>query len=168
MHAAHQRNQVMQRVKTDAANALTVAGNIDEPWFRSQALAAVARYTDKDCVAVAARAMQAADLCDDNYKRSSLRAWAIVALAEREHKAEARKALKEAVSLALTVTPPSSKSEALYLLLQASFTVGQTDAVGVYHELHTACSSGDHWRCKRAVRDGAKLVSGELHPRTFF
>jgi hypothetical protein len=30
------------------------------------------------------------------------------------------------------------------------------------------CPVEAHWRCKRAVRDGGKIIAGELKPRIFF
>ena len=66
------------------------------------------------------------------------------------------------------VNPISSRSEALFLLLQAAFRIGPAEADKVYEILRTSCPGDEHWRCKRAVRDGGKMISGELEPRAFF
>lgn len=76
--------------------------------------------------------------------------------------------LIEAISLGKSVKPISSRSEALFLLLQAAFRIGQNEANNVYELLRTSCSVDEHWRCKRAVRDGGKMISGKLKPRSFF
>jgi hypothetical protein len=112
--------------------------------------------------------MKAARECDDHYKKSAVRAWEIAELAERGCVAKARKSLGEALALAKFVEPKSSRSEALMLLLQAAFRIGRDEAAKVYTILKTTCPVDDHWRCKRAVREGQRLVSGEREPRPFF
>jgi hypothetical protein len=84
----------------------------------------VARFTDGDQVAVASEAARAARECEDDYKKSAVRAWEIAALAERDCTAEARKSLSEALALAKCVEPTSSRSEALLVLVQAAFRWG--------------------------------------------
>ena len=101
-------------------------------------------------------------------EKSAVRAWEIAALAERSCLSEARNRLKEALERAKAVIPASSRSEALFLLMQAAFNIGPKDAAGVYEALKMSCGSHEHWRCKRALRDGAKMISGELQPRSFF
>jgi hypothetical protein len=128
----------------------------------------VARFTDGDPVAVASEAAKAAEECEDDYKKSAVRAWEIAALAERGCATEARKSLSEALALSKCVEPISSRSEALFLLLQAAFRIGRNEAKRVYEALRASCPVEEHWRCKRAVRDGGKIISGELEPRTFF
>jgi hypothetical protein len=168
MSATSERDPVNSLAKSDSRKALAKARGIDEAWFRAQALAWVARFADEDPRGIAREAAKAAGECDDAYKRSAVRAWEIAALAEREFKAEARESLGEAVALGEEVTPISSRSEALYLLLQAACRIGAKEAKGVYEVLVAACPVEAHWRCKRAVRDGGKIIAGELKPRVFF
>ena len=157
----------MSMARTDPAKAHKKALQVSEPWFRAQALAAVARYAEGDPLPFAAQASKAASECDDDYKRSAVRAWEISALAERDLMAEARKALDQAVKLARTVQPFSSRSEALILLLKAAFSIGHKEASIVNDAIKASCPSDEHWRCKRAIRNGDKLISGELVPRKF-
>lgn len=103
----------MSMAKSDPENAHKKALQVSEPWFRAQALSAVARYAESDPLPFAAQAFKAAAECDDDDKRSAVRAWEISALAERDLKSEARKALDQAVKLARTVQPSPSRSEAL-------------------------------------------------------
>jgi hypothetical protein len=159
---------VSSEAKSDTRKALIMARRITAPWFRAQALAWVARFADGDPSGIAREAAKAAGECDDAYKRSAVRAWEIAALAERECKTEARESLMEAVAVGREVTPMSSRSEALYLLLQAASKIGRKEAKGVYEVLVASCPVEAHWRCKRAVRDGGKIVSGELRAREFF
>jgi hypothetical protein len=154
--------------KSNSTKALVQARRIDEPWSKAQALAWVARFSDEDSLAIAAEAAKAADVCDDDYKRSAVRAWEISALAERGYTRIARKSLEEALEVGRRVDPKSSRSEALFLLLQAAFRISLQDAERVYEILREVCPVEEHWRCKRAVRDGARMIAGEIKPRSFF
>jgi thioredoxin-like negative regulator of GroEL len=168
MSATLQRDEASGLAKSNPKKALDAARKVNEPWFRVQALAWVARFTDGDPVSIASEAAEAAAECDDDYKKSASRAWEIAALAERGCMSEARKRLSEVLRQAKDVMPSSSRSEALLLLMQAAFKIGREDAEKVYQALRTSCSADDHWRCKRAVRDGGKMITGELEPRPFF
>lgn len=168
MSATHQRDHASTLAKSNPKKALAQARAVADPWFRAQALSWVARFTDGDPVAVASEAAEAARECEDNYKKSAVRAWEIAALAEREFTTEARKSLSEALALGKCTEPKSSRSEVLLLLLQAAFRIGQDEAGKAYEFLKASCPIDEHWRCKRAVRDGGKMISGELEPRPFF
>jgi hypothetical protein len=166
--ATVQRDHASTLAKSNPKKALAQARNVNEPWFRAQALSWAARFTDGDPVAVASEAAKAALECEDDYKKSAVRAWEIAALAERGCTTEARKSLREALALSKCVEPVSSRSEALFLLLQAAFSIGRDEANRVHDTLKASCPVKEHWRCKRAVRDGGKMISGELQPRPFF
>jgi hypothetical protein len=163
-----QRDNAINLAKSNPGKALDTARKVSDPWFRAQALSWVARFTNENFIAIASEAAKAGEECDDDYKKSAVRAWEIAALAERNCKAEAQKSLAQALALAKTVQPASSRSEALMLLLQAAFRIGPEHAGNVYETLTTSCPPEEHWRCKRAVRDGGKMISGELQPRPFF
>jgi len=166
--ATLQRDHACTLAKSNPKKALVQARNVNEPWFRAQALSWVARFTDGDPVTVASEAAKAARECEDDYKKSAVRAWEIAALAERDCKTAARKSMREALALGKVVEPMSSRSEALFLLFQAAFTIGRDEATRVYEILKTSCPVKEHWRCKRSVRDGEKMISGNLQPRAFF
>lgn len=168
MSATLQRDEAGNLAKLDPQKALEKARSIPDPWFRSQALAWVARYTEADPIKIARQAAKAAGECDDEYKKTAVRAWEIAALAERKHITEARKSLRAAVSQSRTVMPLSSRAEALMLLLQAAFRIGNEDVRLVADELKNSCGRDSHWRSKRAIRDAAKIVEGKLEPRLFF
>lgn len=168
MSSTLQRDQASAIAKANPKKALEKARKIKDPWFRAQALSSVARFTDGDPSAIAAQAAKAAAECDDDYKRAAVRAWEIAALAERKYDSKARKSLGEAMKLAKLVKPSSSRGEVFFLLLQAAFKIDQDQAIRVHVELKVACSIDEHWRCKRAVRDAEKMISGTLEPREFF
>jgi hypothetical protein len=166
--ATLQRNNACTLAKSNPKKALAQARKVNEPWFRAQALSWVARFTDGNPVAIACEAAKAAQECEDDYKKSAVRAWEIAALAERGCAREARKSLSDALALGKCVEPMSSRSEVLLSLLQAAFRINRDEAERVYEILKASCPVNEHWRCKRAVRDGGRMFSGELTPRSFF
>jgi hypothetical protein len=166
--ATLQRNHASTLAKSNPKKALDQARKVHEPWFRAQALSWVARFTDGDPVAIASEAARAAQECGDDYGKSAVRAWEVAALAERGSAAEARRSLSEALKLAKSVESMSSRSEALLLLMQAAFRIGRDEAMRAYALLKESCPVEEHSRCKRAVRDAERMISGTQEPRPFF
>jgi len=168
MSATLQRDQATTLAKSNPQRALAKAKIVSEPWFRAQALAWVARFTDSDPIAVAKLAAKAASDCDDDYKRSAVRAWEVAALAERKESNHAERSLKAAVAIGEGVQPISSRSEALFLLFQAAFAIGRKQAEWVCGRLDATCPEEEHWRCKRSRRDAHQILEGGSQPRPFF
>jgi hypothetical protein len=166
--ATQQRDQVFELAKRDGCKALEKSRKISDPWFRSQALASVVRYIQNHPVEIAREAFQAADECNDDYKKTAVRAWTIAALAERGLFGEAKEEMLIALARSKCVAPFSSRSEALMLLFQAAFRISKADAQAVADELKTSCGKDSHWRCKRAIRDADKMLEGQLEPRPFY
>ncbi len=160
------RDEVAQLAKTNAPKAIEIAKKIDDPWFQAQAWSHVARYADKPLPFVR-KAAKAAAQCRDDYQRSAVRAWEIAALAERNLSSSARRSLAEALELAASVTPISSRAESLLLLFQAAFKISKRDAEEAAEILQVA-SSSNHWRAKRARATAGMMLNGEVPPREFF
>ncbi len=161
------RDQVSRLAKTDHAKAVELADKIEDPWFRAQAFSHLARYAEPSPIPFARKAAKCAVLCKDDYQRSAVRAWEIVALAEREYLSQARRSLEEALEVARTVDPVSSRAEAFILLLQAAFSISKDDGGNVADILEESCST-DHWRERRARRDARRILSSEIPPRSFY
>ena len=94
MSATLQRDHACNLAKQGSSKALELARSISEPWFKSQALAWVARFSEDECLKIAMQAAKAASECDDEYKRTAVRAWEIAALAKRKFLTEAKKSLQ--------------------------------------------------------------------------
>lgn len=163
-----QRDQASALAKSNPKQALAKAKAVSEPWFRAQALSWVARFTDADPIPLTKLAAKAASECDDDYKRSAVRAWEIAALAERNLAADAKKSLTAAVKLAESVQPVSSRSEALFLLFQAAYTISQESAAMVLGRLDALCPAEDHWRCRRSRRSAHEMMEGNRTPKSYF
>lgn len=151
MSSTKQRDLVASLAKTDSQRALQKARKISDPWFRAQALAYVARYCDQAPISIADQAAKAAEACVDTYQQCAVRAWEIAALAERSHSKSAASRLKAVLSKVRQIEPPSSRSEALTLLINAAAYIN-SDAVETVAKLVvrvTDCHS--HWLCDRAA-----------------
>jgi hypothetical protein len=168
MSATLQRDQAATLAKTSPAKALEKARCIEDPWFRAQALACVARHASGKAVAIAREAARAAGACDDAYKQAAVRAWEIAALAETGNIAEATKSWAAALATSRKITPSSSRAEALMLIAQAAASISTKQRDETCDELRSACGADVHWRCKRAVRDALALKQGRMQPRSFF
>jgi hypothetical protein len=160
------RDQVAQLAKVDVEKAVAVTKNISDPWFEAQAWSHLARYAEKPLL-FSKRAAKAAEQTKDDYQRSAVRAWEIAALAERKYSLQARRALTEAVELAVLVTPIGSRAESLLLLLQAAFKISKVDAEMVSDAFEASCTV-KHWRVSRAKKQVALMLSDQMPPREFF
>lgn len=160
------RDQVAKLAKADLAKAIEIARKISDPWFAAQTWAHIARYADKP-LPFARKASKSASETKDDFRRSAVRAWEIVALAERRFLAQSRRSLAEAVDLAVSVTPIGSRAESLFLLFQAAFKISIEDARTVAEAFNASCRS-NHWRVVRAEKLIPQMLKGEMPPREFF
>ena len=160
------RDQVAELAVSDPEKGVEIARKITDPWFEAQAWAHLARHSSTP-LKFSNKASEAAARTKDDYQRSAVRAWEIAALAERDHRTQARTALTQAVELASTIEHQGSRSEALLLLLQAAAKISKEDAAVVAEVIRSTCDSS-HWRGQRAVNYASKMIDGEWLPREFF
>ncbi|MCP4888796.1 MAG: hypothetical protein GY904_19555 [Planctomycetaceae bacterium] len=158
MNATKQRDAVAQQAKADSRAALKAAREITDPWYRAQALAHVLRYCEDHPIPIANEAADSAACCPDPYKRTAVRAWEIAALAERSERDEANTRLKAVMKRIAEVTPSSSRSEALLLLLHASSRISGDAATTVAEAIVRTSNADSHWRCQRAVVDAIGVL----------
>lgn len=151
MSATKQQDLVARLAKTDSPHALQKARKISEPWFRAQALAYIARYCDQAPTSVANQAAKAAEACVDTYQQCAVRAWEIAALAERSHTKSAASRLQAVLSKARQIEPPSSRSEALILLLSAAAHINSNAVETVAKMVVRVTDCHSNWRCDRAT-----------------
>lgn len=84
MTSTNARDLATKAASRGDPEAIVLARAVDDPWFRCQALASVARYAADAKVEVIAReAIIAAKGDRDAYRTIAVRAWPIAALAER-------------------------------------------------------------------------------------
>lgn len=141
-------------------DALKVAREVPEPWFRAQALAAVGRWIDDSRVlAIVEESFASAESCDDDYKRAAVSAWPIRALLERGHVEVAHRAMRRARAKALAATPAGSRAEALLGLLQGAWSLGAATRRQFVEDLLSLRKDSNHWRVSRALVHAIEMLS---------
>jgi len=169
MTDTHLRDNVSKLAKTNIKDAYGLTEKIVQPWFKAQALSHITRYSNSgDVVKLAKEARAVAYECDDDYKKASVRAWEIVALAECGFKKEAKKSLDEAVNLASGIEPLSSRAESLFILFQASCYINMKVAKKLYERMESLCPIEGHWRAKRAMKNADDILDDKTIVREFF
>jgi len=169
MTDTHLRDKISKLAQNNIKDAYILTKEIGQPWFKAQALAHIARYSNKsDVLIVVKEARKTASECDDDYKKSSVRAWEIVALSETGFKKEAKTSLKEAVDLASKIEPLSSRCESLFQLFQSSCHIDMQVAENLYERMKSLCPIEEHWRAKRAIKNANEILEGKTKAREYF
>lgn len=158
VNSTTQRDTAARLARSDPDKALQLAGTISDPWFRAQALAHVARHSPTDVVALADRSAQAASACVQLYQSCAVRAWEITALAERGEPIEAQARLLATVHRSRHITPSSSRSSALLLLLHAAARIDLPLAEQVGRQIIATSNQDSNWRCQRDVVAAVSVV----------
>lgn len=146
------RDKACRLAQVDPDAALQIARGIPEPWFRVQALAAVARWIEHHRVlSIVKEAFASAKACDDDYQRAAVSSGPIRVLSERGHVEEAQHALGQARRQALIATPAGSRAEALFGLLQGAWSLGAPVRRQLVEDLLALQGQTGHWRAGRAL-----------------
>lgn len=156
------REQAIEVARTDSATALRRARAISDPWYRAQALAWVARYaSEADVERIADEALKAARAGRDGYQQAGSSAWAIRALAERGRTQEAATAVPALVSLAAEIAHPVSRLNALFLLLQAAWSLDRDVRSHILDSLVAACRAAASWQSGRTLHNAVLMLAAE-------
>lgn len=120
MSSTTERDRVVRLAKENHTAALAAARRIPETWFRSQALACVARFAPDASVGnLVTEAVAAAQASTDVYEKVAALAWSLRALLEREHTKTAKQVFARALRDANAIDNPVSRADALFLVAQA-------------------------------------------------
>jgi hypothetical protein len=157
--ATRARDRAIKLAKDDPRAALHASRSVDDPWYRTQALAWVARFTEgKAGAAIAEEALRTSQECADLYQAVAVTAWPLRALIERGDLAAARRELQSVMGRLPDVCPASSRSVAALTLLQACFDLGpevRRELVGV---LAATAAADEHWRIQRNLVDALGML----------
>jgi hypothetical protein len=160
--ATKERDHVREAAKRDYPAALQRARRIADPWYRSQALAGVARFApDAEVLNVADEAIRAAATGKDPYQQVAAAAWAVRALAERGRMRQASELTARLCRQSQEITPLVSRASALFLLWQAAWPLDPTVRRPVLDRLITACQEAPSWRAGRTFQDALLMLAAE-------
>ncbi len=153
------RDAAVALAQSDNRRAEAMAQAIEDPWFRAQALAWVTRYAaDADLTRVSQSALTAASDNEDAYRQAAAAAWVLRALMERDRREEALGMLEMVLHTVPRITSAASRSEALFLLLQAVFDSSEEIRRSLLFALATIYDEDQHWRVERNYRDALVMM----------
>lgn len=156
------RNLSNQLASDQPERALIIAREIEAPWFKCQALSHVARYwPDEKYGRLLEEAVRAADLQDDVYNQVAVSAWPIRAYLERGNPSPAQKLLFKGTRAASNIGNMGSRSEALFMIFQASKPFAPDLWQPVYWALVDAAEPALSWQQRRNLRDAIAMVASE-------
>jgi hypothetical protein len=155
---------VIKSAQSDNEHALKLARKIDDPWYRTQALAWVARYAPIGKVeGLAKEALETAAEQADPYKVVAASAWPVRALIERERGEVAEEAIVRLLDLSERIDHPVSRLEALFLLWEAVYLLGDGMRRQVQDKLVAACRAADSWKAGDRLAWAATILAAD-HP----
>ena len=154
------RDQATRLAPINFPAALAAAREVSAPWYACQALAWVARYApETELKCIAAEALEKAARAQDPYQRVGASAWPVRALIEREQSDRVRSLLPVLLAEAGQIDNLASRSEALFLLFQAVFPMGQDVREMMFQSLLAAALPMRHWRQGRNLRYAVQMVA---------
>ncbi len=160
--ATQDRDRAASLVHSNPSAALALARQIADPWFACQALAGVGRFwPSDDFEAVINEAFEIGRKCSDPYQVVASAAWPVRALIERGVSNQISTAILSLLALADQIESLASRSEALFLLFQATKPDLQTNWLPVLEELAKASFPTVHWRQRRNLRDAILIAAIE-------
>lgn len=159
------RDRAAKQAVTDSNGAEATADQIQDPWFRAQALAWVTRYgPEGQLERLGGKALDAAASATDPYEQAGAAAWVVRALIERQRSDLALTMLEMAMQAVPRIEADASRSQALFLLYQASFEAADVRR-SILFALAELQDRSPHWRVARNFRDAllmAKATDAEL------
>jgi hypothetical protein len=164
MTPTESRDMACKLAKTDPAAALEIARGIGDPWFRSQALAHVARASDlPGARRIFAEARAASLAADDPYQVVGSSAWWLRAMIELGDTEAATCEIPSLLEVSATIENHSSGAQALFLVLQAVFHVDKARRLVTNALIRTCLAGSGSWRPGRTFRDAAIMLAPQ-HP----
>jgi len=156
------RDRAASLARSDPSAALTLAREINDPWFACQALGWVGRFwPGDDFETVINEAFEIGRKCSEPYRVVASAAWPVRALTERGASSQISTIVHPLFALANEIASLASRSEALFLLFQATKPGMQTKWLPVLEELMKASFPTLHWRQSRNLSDAILIVAAE-------
>lgn len=153
------RDSAIGLAKTDTTAALALARTIDDPWFRSQALAWIARFaSEADFPPILSEGRESSWAAGDKYKIVGSSAWRVRAVIERGNTSAAAAEMPELLRCAAEISHPVSRLEALFLLFESVFEADGCRRL-VLDALIDACQVAKSWKSGDRLREAAVVLA---------
>jgi hypothetical protein len=156
------RDRACSLAHSDPSAALTLAREINDPWFACQALAWVGRFwPGDDFESVINEAFEVGRKCSDPYQAVASAAWPLRALIERGASGQINTIVLSLLAVANEIASFASRSEALFLLFQATKPGMQANWLPVLEELIKASVPTLNWRQSRSLSAAILIVAAD-------
>ena len=163
MRLTEARDKAIGLAKTDTPAAMMIARAIDDSWFRSQAMAWIARFAaEADLAPILEEARAASWATEDKYKTVGSSAWRFRAMIERGKRLAAADELPDLVACAADVAHPVSRLEALFLLFESVFAIDRCRRLTL-SALIDACHIANSWKSGDRLREAAIMLAFAGH-----
>ena len=170
MSATQERDRVARIAGSNSASALRIARNIDDPWFRCQALAYVAWNTanHKRFLGLVAESLESGWSIRDANRSVTVIAWPVAALAKRNYsRPDAMKRsvgiLREVITQLTEVIAkepnPASRADALMLHIHALSPSRRELRKGLLGLLVKECRDATNRKRQRQLEEAAMVIA---------
>ncbi|HEV8067833.1 MAG TPA: hypothetical protein VGP76_08845 [Planctomycetaceae bacterium] len=170
MSATQERDQVARIARSDNASALRIARNIDDPWFRCQALAYVAwNLADhKRFLRVVAESLESGWSIRDPNRSVTVIAWPVAALARRNYSRPdamerstgiLRDVIARLTGVIAKEPNPASRADALLLHVHALSPSRRELRKGLLGLLVKECRDATNQKRQRQLEEAAMAIA---------
>jgi hypothetical protein len=158
----HLRDQACDLACQDTESALQVARQIDDPWFRCQALAWIGRFASEDKrITILDEAINVSRAIEDPYRSVAVSAWPLRAFIELGETAKANTLWLGILGKSDNIENPVSRSDALFLLWQSVFDWESAVRQEVQQRLLASCRDAKSWKSPDTLKLAAFIRASE-------
>ncbi len=172
MSATQERDQAARIAAADLDQAVQIANNIGEPWFRCQAQALAAWYESQPdrFLGLIDKSLESGWSITDPNRSATVVAWPVAALANRRfHDLEIRARIDHEletviakVAEVITREPsPVSRADALLTHIHALSPARTRLRAEVLDLLVKECANPANWKRERQIEEAALVVAGD-------
>jgi hypothetical protein len=156
------RDRAASLARSEPSVALTLSREINDPWFACQALAWVGRFwPSDDFETILNESFEMGRRSSDPYRVVASAAWPVRALVERGTSNQISAIVRPLLTLANEIASAASRSEALFLLFEATKPSEPSNWLPILEELVKASFPTLHWRQNRSLREAILIIAAE-------
>lgn len=155
------RAEVERIARTNPVQAVCLARQIDDPWYRCQSLANAARYlvSEKERDAVLSEAFRAAEKAGDANRVVTVSAWPLEVLNETGGLKRLECDVDRLLEIIKKEPHPTGRGDALFVIFMKIQSTRESILLKLVKAFSEACMEGHGWRRDRNLRDMALIMA---------
>lgn len=160
MSVMSERDQAMSVAKRDPSKALALATKINDPWYRCQALAAVAKYTEdkRGREAILKDAFEVATQCKEPNRIVTVSAWPLRVLCDQQNVVLVKREVERLLSVIAKESHPTRRGDGKLALIWALHRGPKDVLMTVVERFKETCQQGHGWKRDRNLYEVALLI----------